>query len=329
MNKIATIFALMIVASSVAAECNGRLEVLDIGERDVGERINAVVSTDQYTNSTILRNVNVYLLDPGDDVAARVDTRFSTTDSHTNLEIRFEDTENLLNGSYQIKVEMNVIDSNNNNNQICGKIVYSNHFKVKSSRVYYDNSPLYISLSQQYATQPFSYNQRQCDSGMCFNLNVAGQAPLNWTFTPVLNWSLMNSSTSTDRNLVMNADMWYNYGQMKSCYESLANATNSLSAISSDLIVCRANTSGAVSSMSNNLDQCRVQTNALTAEKAACTADIAKINSDFAVYKATYNYTPTEAGMLGFGIGVFALYALMFTYNKSQSQKDPVEKADV
>jgi hypothetical protein len=332
MKILAISIICILLAINVCADCDGRLEISDINNIDSNENIHIIVSTDQFMNTTLLRNVNVYLTDPGDNTVAQVNTRFSTVDRHTNLEIVIEHTENLLNGTYEARAEMNVVDSNNNNYLYCGKIAYSNHFRVYSSRVYYDNSPLYIGISQAYTTVPFSFNQRQCDaaSGTCVNLNVAGSVPGNWTYVPILNWTMMNLSTSSDsHNLILSTDMWYSYANMKSCYDSMMNASNALAGISQDLVSCRSNNTNTFAAVSVRLDECRVQTNALTAEKAACQTDLSKANADFSAYKIAYNYTPTEAGMLGFGVGLFVLYAIMYTYNKAQSQKSPIEKSDI
>jgi hypothetical protein len=310
--KVVSFLVLVLLGTTVSADCSGYLQILEIGSRTAGDEVVIIVRTNE-SNINRTRTLDLTLYNPLYRPVTTLQTVFDENQGETFIEARL-DTDNFVNGSYQIKADMRVYNKvNGSENLDCGKIVYSNFFYVHSNRINYQNAPLKFDLDYALPTQRVFYTQQDCYGGLCAILNVSGDMPYNVTLLPEFNMNPLNRSYNV--SLAVNPTITYDIVYVRLLAEALANESLR-SGVCFDRVV----------NMSQEYSGCVADKNSLEAKRSECSAALLASEKEYSDYKLAHPYEPMNFGGLCFVGGAVGFYVFMFIVTRRQSGETPADK---
>ena len=310
MKKVLLFLVFVGLIGSVAGECPGVLEILDIGDREAGDTVIIVVRTNESSvNQT--RSLDVFLLDPVSKIIDTIKTQFDSAHQDTSIQFKIPTDNSFVNGSYKIKAQMDVVRSYNMSQSVCGDIQYSNQFKINTDRQHYSHSPFIFKVDEYLPLDDFKFSERKCEGGRCISLNVSGKMPQNFTILPSLIWAQSNISKIS--NITFNISKCYESNVVEALYHNFTRQGESLD-------TCLDKYFNATSTIDRNVGRER----SLQSRIDVLESEVDRVEDNLQAYKEEYGFDKNWL-VLFFLLGVAAVIAYAYFYSRKVSEDSPHE----
>lgn len=174
------IFVLVSLSGLVSAGCNGGIEIVDITDRHVGDDVEIkIYSTVDHLEG--LRNLDVDVFNPEDELITHFETQFENDTSRVIL--YFEVNQFFINGEYEIKARMTVVNYTNLSHTFCEETDRYD-FDIVTNRSQYGGSDIKLTIDPKFNWEKKSDSAFVCDDyGICYNLTFEGYAPEGYNIT--------------------------------------------------------------------------------------------------------------------------------------------------